>query len=93
LRTHPDKNPDNPSATAEFQRVGEAYRVLVKHLDESAKPTASSRGGHPFFGFRRGHEYCYSDGEDQFDEYDEYDSDYEDMEYYLSVPPGHFDPL
>jgi len=83
LRTHPDKNPDNPSATAEFQRVGEAYRVLVKHLDESSKPSAGPRGGHPFFAFQHGHQCFYSDDEDDYDEEDDYDSDYEDMEYYL----------
>ena len=32
LRTHPDKNPDNPEATAEFQRIGEAYTLIAKHL-------------------------------------------------------------
>lgn len=28
LRWHPDKNPDNPEATAEFQKISSAYEVL-----------------------------------------------------------------
>ncbi|KIY72080.1 DnaJ-domain-containing protein [Cylindrobasidium torrendii FP15055 ss-10] len=36
LRTHPDKNPNNPAATAEFQKVTQAYDVLQRHLDHDA---------------------------------------------------------
>lgn len=33
LRTHPDKDLDNPEATREFQRVSDACNTLNQHLD------------------------------------------------------------
>jgi len=41
LRWHPDKNPDNPDATAEFQKISAAYEVLS---DEDRRQMYDSTG-------------------------------------------------
>jgi curved DNA-binding protein CbpA len=64
LRTHPDKNPNNPDATSQFQRLSSAYNTLVKHLDKSAAPAA----GFSPFGFSYDYDGEYGDsGDDEED--------------------------
>ncbi|KIJ41214.1 hypothetical protein M422DRAFT_209334 [Sphaerobolus stellatus SS14] len=71
LKTHPDKNPDDPNATVEFQRIGNAYRTITKHLEKL------THSDHTHSHFSR-----YSD--EYYDEYDyeDDDDDYSDGDYY-----------
>lgn len=80
LKTHPDKNPENANATAQFQQLSEAYNVLLKHLDRSSPPT---RNQYPGFGS----ESDYDDDDDDYyfgsDDDDYYDDD--EMDFYRCV--------
>ncbi|TBU50732.1 DnaJ domain-containing protein [Dichomitus squalens] len=84
LKTHPDKNPDDADATAQFQKISQAYNTLVRHLDRSSAPSHGHSHGHY-------HPFGYDDDDDYDDEYDydyededydDYEDDYEDMEFY-----------
>lgn len=67
--------------------MSEAYRVLVKHLDEASSPSSHSHYSHPFFKFHPGSESSFFDGdsEDEYDEYDEYYESDDEVAFYLSV--------
>eukprot|EP00624_Nannochloropsis_granulata_P007581 evm.model.NODE_8548_length_11433_cov_26.623371.1 len=36
LKTHPDRNPDNPNAKEEFQKINNAYKRIIAAEDESS---------------------------------------------------------
>ncbi|KAF9526992.1 hypothetical protein CPB83DRAFT_908003 [Crepidotus variabilis] len=83
LRTHPDKNPNNPDATAEFQRVGEAYNLIVKCLDPSSKPSfGCGRPGCP----------CQDDGSYEEEDYNDFnDLFFRDLfEHFMRSNAGYF---
>ncbi|KAF8308112.1 DnaJ-domain-containing protein [Clavulina sp. PMI_390] len=90
LLHHPDKNPDNPHATAEFQRLSLAYEKITSHFESPIRHARSSGGG-PFgfgggpFGF--GSQFYDQDGGANYDDFD--DGDYIDeadmMDFFMFV--------
>ncbi|KAF7363616.1 hypothetical protein MSAN_01018700 [Mycena sanguinolenta] len=83
LRTHPDKCPESEKeqATAQFQKVSEAYNALLKHLDTSTPRPPR------FPGFRYGadsdEDYDDYDDYDEYDEYSDYDDEEEKIHFYM----------
>lgn len=61
LKTHPDKNPNDPDATVQFQQVSSAYNLLLKYLDTS-QPNGDS--------FQHFHSHSYHHFQHHFDDYD-----------------------
>lgn len=74
-------------ATAEFQRLSEAYNVLLKHLDRSA-PSPRPHSYAPFDYNSDGYEGSEDGYYNHNSDYDEYSDD--DFESYSQT---HFDPF
>jgi hypothetical protein len=70
LKYHPDKN-DSPGATARFQEIGNAYRVIVDYIE---RPTLGPNWSQPTNGF-----YPYDPYRDHEDDF------FVDLEFYLYV--------
>lgn len=80
LRTHPDKNQGNAEATAQFQRLSEAYTVLQSHHTRPAPRDYCPCG----YAHESDDEYDgYFDDNDEFYYYDEdYESDEERLRFF-----------
>lgn len=82
LRTHPDKNQGDAEATAQFQRVSEAYTVLQSHHTPSGTHHYCPCG-HMHESDDEYDEYFDEDDEDEFYYYDEdYESDEERLKFF-----------
>ena len=49
LKIHPDKNPNNPNATLEFQILSEAYEILRDPMKRAAYDSQKGVGSFGFY--------------------------------------------
>lgn len=65
----------------QFQRIGEAYNAIQKHLDKGSRPSRGGSGRPPF-----GYSYSEDDNDEYYDDEDDYYDDYDDsMDFYMCV--------